>query len=192
MNVYGQLKEKVDFPDYLEVVGKMWFKEKDGKGVEFSHVWDEDVFRFSVSLDQWLNGDQWKYINAELDREWISSSICKIKNFDEIQFRTHHVNVLTVNKRAFYILIIERMKMVKGLLSEDDRQTWITVDEFKKRHQDVLSLSYEEANEMSLEEIKTMEAINERPADWDNEEEDKNREEFFKDYVDDEDDEEEE
>lgn len=40
--------------------------------------------------------------------------------------------------------------------------------EFQKKHQKILSLSYEEANEKSLVEAETMVAI-EEPWEWDDE-----------------------
>ncbi|MDR0298611.1 MAG: hypothetical protein LBI13_00770 [Streptococcaceae bacterium] len=187
MIVYGQLIRKADFTDYQQLAEKLWFDNKDGKEVEFSHVYQEETYTFQVSLDRWLNHDEgWEPINAELDREWLYSSVTTVKTFDELQFKTSHVEVLTADKRAFYILVVERMRLADGLISEDNRQTWITVEEFEARHQDVLSLSYDEANVMSLEEVKTMETVKERPTEWDTEEEKKNLEEFWEEIEDDE------
>ncbi|GAB2025729.1 hypothetical protein OfM1_18010 [Lactovum odontotermitis] len=179
MIIYGQIKYKKDFPDYNEIVEKMWFKKKDGRVIEFSHDWDNEDFTFSNSLDRWLNGDRWKDVDVELDREWIASSVTKIDDFDELQFITSHVDILTSDKRALFILIVERMRMVGGLISEDDKKTWITVEEFEKRHHDILSLTYDEADDISFKEIKTMVATRERPADWENGEEERNRAEYF-------------
>ena len=183
MFVYGQLKNKNEenFPWYNKIAEKMWFKEKDDKAVEYSHSSIPEVSGISLSLDRWLNHDErWiEFEKFELYREWIGSGITKIKNFNELQFITNHINILTDDRRAFYIFVIERMKQAEGLISEDDRQTWITVEEFEKRHQDILSLTYDEANEISLVEIKTMKAIKERRPDWDTEEEEKAREDFF-------------
>ena len=52
----------------------------------------------------------------------------------------------------------------------------IRIEEFKEKHQDILSLTFEEANEMSLEEIQTINAIDE-PL-W--EELDRRREEYIR------------
>lgn len=180
MNIYGQIRDKEHFfPGFQEVAEKIWFKEKNGKGVEFSHSWIPELFSIGLSLDKWLNDERWNKIDAPLDREMLESSITKIKEFDEVQFRTQHKDILTMDKRAFYIFVIEGMKLFGGLLSEDDRETWITVDEFEQRHQDILNLTYDEANEISLEEIKTMEAVKERSSDCNTEEEEKNQEEFY-------------
>ena len=58
-------------------------------------------------------------------------------------------------------MAIEIATIFNGQISEDDKKTWITIEEFKEKHQDILSLTFEEANEMSLEEIQTINAIDE-------------------------------
>lgn len=60
-----------------------------------------------------------------------------------------------------FIMAIEVATDIDGEISENNKQTWLTVDEFKNEHKDVLSLTYEEANDMSLEEVKVMKAIDE-------------------------------
>ena len=52
------------------------------------------------------------------------------------------------------------------------------MEEFKKRHEDILSMSYEQANEMSLEEIPFMDDV--RDPVW--EEDDRRNEEYIKIY----------
>ena len=49
--------------------------------------------------------------------------------------------------------------LVDGQISEDDKESWLSVEEFKNRHEDILSMSYEEANELSLEEIPFMDDV---------------------------------
>ena len=87
-----------------------------------------------------------------------------------------HLELLTLDKRAFYIMAIEIATIFDGQISEDDKKTWLTIEEFKKKHKDILSLTFEEANEMSLEEIQTIAAIDD-PI-W--EELDRKREEYIK------------
>ena len=74
-----------------------------------------------------------------------------------------------------YIMALEIATAIDGKISEDDKKTWLTIEEFKKKHQDILSLTFDEANEMSLEEIQTIDAIDD-PI-W--EELDKKREEYI-------------
>ena len=50
------------------------------------------------------------------------------------------------------------------------------MEEFKNRHEDILSMSYEEANELSLEEIPFMDDV--RDPVW--EEDDRRNEEYIK------------
>lgn len=48
---------------------------------------------------------------------------------------------------------------IDGQISEDDKESWLSVEEFKNRHKDIISMSYEEANELSLEEIPFMDDV---------------------------------
>ena len=65
---------------------------------------------------------------------------------------------------------------LKEGISEDDKESWLSVEEFKKRHEDILSMSYEEANELSLEEIPFMDDV--RDPVW--EEDDRRNEEYIR------------
>ena len=58
-----------------------------------------------------------------------------------------------------YIMAIEIATAIDGQISEDDKESWLSVEGFKKRHEDILSMSYEEANELSLEEIPFMDDV---------------------------------
>ena len=98
------------------------------------------------------------------------------ENGDCLRLVSTHLELLTLDKRAFYIMAIEIATTFNGQIIEDDKKTWITIEEFKEKHKDILSLTFEEANEMSLEEIQTMEAIDD-PI-W--EEFDRKREEYIK------------
>ncbi len=74
-----------------------------------------------------------------------------------------------------YIMAVEVASAIDGQISEDDKLTWIDVETFKELHKDVLSLTYDEAVEISLEELKTMVPV--RDPLW--EEEERLREEYI-------------
>ena len=73
-------------------------------------------------------------------------------------------------------MALEIATAIDGQISEDDKKTWVTIEEFKEKYEDILSLTFDGANEMSLEEIQTMDAIDD-PI-W--EELDRKREEYIK------------
>ena len=73
-------------------------------------------------------------------------------------------------------MAIEIATAIDGQISEDDKESWLSVEEFKKRHEDILSMSYEQANEMSLGEIPFMYDV--RDPVW--EEDDRRNEEYIK------------
>lgn len=66
---------------------------------------------------------------------------------------------MTVDKRAIYIMALEIAKVIDGQISEDDKASWLTIEEFKRKHEAILSLTFEEANELSLTEIQTMDVV---------------------------------
>ena len=73
-------------------------------------------------------------------------------------------------------MALEIAKVIDGQISEDDKESWLSVEEFKNRHEDILSMSYEQANELSLEEIPFMDDV--RDPVW--EEDDCRNEEYIK------------
>ena len=73
-------------------------------------------------------------------------------------------------------MAIEVASAIDGQISEDDKETWLNIEEFKTKHADLLHLTYDEAVDISLEEIKAMKAIDE-PL-W--EELDRKREEYIR------------
>ena len=50
-----------------------------------------------------------------------------------------------------YIMAVDVASAIDGQISEDDKETWVNVETFKELHKDVLSLTYDEAVEISLE-----------------------------------------
>lgn len=58
-------------------------------------------------------------------------------------------------------MALEIAKEVDGLISEDDQKTWITVQDFQRKHQNILNLTYDQANEQSFIEAKIMVAVEE-------------------------------
>ena len=174
----------------MEYPWKMWFKERNGVEVGFSFARDDD-FYFSVSLDKFSSNDErwgvtdfkigdnpwnsFKYEYLILDFEDSYESDGREKG-DYLRIITTHKDILTVDKRALYIMAIEVASAIDGQISEDDKETWLSVEEFKTKHKDLLNLAYDEAVDISLEEIKVLKAIDE-PL-W--EELDRKREEYIK------------
>ena len=75
-----------------------------------------------------------------------------------------------------YIMAVEVASAIDGQISEDDQETWMDVETFKELHKDVLSLSYDQATDISVEELKSLKLV-EDPL-WD--EEERLREEYIK------------
>ena len=191
--INGDYTRKVPF-GYRELAWKMWFKERNGKKISFSNVGNDEMlqndFYLSLRLDKWgASGSRWKdvkvkggsainsqkYENIDLDYEGNYESDGREKG-KYLRIASNYLDVLTVDKRAMYIMALEIATAIDGQISEDDKKTWLTIKEFKEKHEDILSLTFEEANEMSLEEIQTIDAIDD--SIW--EELDRKREEYIK------------
>ena len=191
--IKGNYAKKITFTT-RELVWKMWFKERSGKKIRYSNVGDDEMlqddFYFGVELRKWVSVDErWdkaSFIipsNPWLSLEYESITLEFEKTFitewrergDYLRIATSHIDVLTVDKRALYIMAVEVAGAIDGYISEDDKETWLDVETFKELHKDVLSLTYDEAVEISLEELKTMVPV--RDPLW--EEEERLREEYI-------------
>ena len=159
----------------MEFPWKMWFKERKGVEVSFSYARDDD-FYFSVSLDKFSSNDErWGVTDFKIgDNPWNSFKyeyiILDFENFyesdgrekgDYLRIISTHLDILTVDKRAMYIMAIEIASSIDGQISEDDKETWLSIGEFKMIHANLLQLSYDKAVDISLEELKVMEAVDE-------------------------------
>ena len=174
----------------MEYPWKMWFKERKGVKVGFSYALDDNFYlsltldKFSSNDERWgmadfrIGKDSWatfKRENLNLNFEDSYESDGREKG-DYLRIITTHKDILTVDKRALYIMAIEVASAIDGQISEDDKEGWMDVETFKELHKDVLSLTYDEAVEISLEELKTMIPV--RDPLW--EEEERLREEYIK------------
>ena len=191
--IKSDFTKKIDFTT-RELVWKMWFKERNGKKISFSNVGDDamlqDDFFFGVQFDKWRFKDKrWNHIPYDKSNPWNSFSDENIQlefendfitdgreRGENLRIATTHTDILTVDKRALYIMAIEVASVIDGQISEDDKETWLSVEEFKTKHKDLLNMTYDEAVDISLEEIKVLKAIDE-PL-W--EELDRKREEYIR------------
>ena len=158
----------------MEFPWKMWFKERKGVEVGFSYAFNENFYlsltldKFSSNDERWgmpdfsVGNDPWatfKRENLNLNFENSYESDGREKG-DCLRIITTHKDILTVDKRALYIMAIEVASVIDGQISEDDKETWLSV-EFKTKHKDLLNMTYDEAVDISLEELEIMEAVDE-------------------------------
>ena len=190
----GDYTKEIPF-DYLELAKRMWFESYQGEGIPLSYsgflqIRDGNDIAIHLKLNKQECDERWskvpiqegiKYrfysqIDEDLNLEFENAYVTDFReNGDCLRIASTHLELLTLDKRAFYIMAIEIATIFNGQISEDDKKTWITIEEFKEKHKDILSLTFEEANEMSLEEIQTIDAIDD-PI-W--EELDRKREEYI-------------
>jgi len=196
MKVYikGDYTKEIPF-DYMELAKRMWFEKKDGIEPDLSYAGylglPIDKLSIHLELDKETHGVRWRSVQIkegikydflshkceyiQLDYEDAIMSDFREKG-ECLRIASTHFDLLTVDKRAMYIMAIEIATAIDGQISEDDKESWLSVEEFKNRHEDILSMSYEEANELSLEEIPFMDDV--RDPVW--EEDDRRNEEYIK------------
>ena len=193
--IKGDYTKEIPF-DYLELAKRMWFESYQGEGISLSYsgflqIRDGNDIAIHLKLNKQDYDERWlcipiqegiKYrfysqIDEDLNLEFENAYVTDFReNGDCLRIASTHLELLTLDKRAFYIMAIEIATIFNGQISEDDKKTWLTIEEFKEKHQDILSITFDEANEMSLEEIRTIDAIDD-PI-W--EELDRKREEYIK------------
>ena len=170
----GDYTKKVPY-GYLELAGKMWFPEDEQ--ISYSNVGNNDAlqedFFSNLSLRKGTADKRWSSVPL---KEGVRRLFSHIKECIEINFEdavatdynekgdylrilTSHLEVLKVDKRAMYIMALEIAKVIDGQISENDKASWLTIEEFKRKHEAILSLTFEEANELSLTEIQTMDVV---------------------------------
>ncbi|EEY79618.1 MULTISPECIES: hypothetical protein [Streptococcus] len=193
--IKGDYTKEIPF-DYLELAKKMWFENYQGEGIPLSYsgflqIRDRNDIAIHLKLDKQDYDERWlhvpiqeglkyrfysqidEYLNLDYEDAYVTDFR---ENGDCLRLASTHLELLTLDKRAFYIMAIEIATIFNGQISEDDKKTWLTIEEFKEKHQDILSLTFDKANEMSLEEIQTIDAIDD-PI-W--EELDRKREDYIK------------
>lgn len=172
--IKGDYTKKIPY-GYLELAGKMWFPEDEQ--ISYSNAGNNDAlqedFFSNLSLRKSTADKRWSSVPL---KEGVRRLFSLIKECIEINFEdafatdynekgdylrilTSHLEVLTVDKRAMYIMALEIAKVIGGQISEDDKASWLTIEEFKRKHEAILSLTFEEANERSLVEIQTIDVV---------------------------------
>ena len=170
----GDYTKRVPY-GYLELAGKMWFPEDEQ--VSYSNAGNNDDlqedFFSNLSLRKGTADKRWSSVPL---KEGVRRLFSHLDECIEIEFEnafatdynekgdylrilTTHLEVVTVDKRAMYIMALEIAKVIDGQISEDNKASWLTIEEFKRKHEDILSLTFEEANELSLTEIQTMDVV---------------------------------
>lgn len=172
--IKGDYTKKIPY-GYLELTGKMWFPEDEQ--ISYSNAGDNDAlqedFSLNLSLRKSTADKRWSsvplkegvrslfsHIDECIDLEFENAFATDYnEKGDYLRILTKHIEVLTVDKRAMYIMAIEIATVIDGQISEDNKASWLTIEEFKRKHEAILSLTFEEANERSLAEIKTMDVV---------------------------------
>ena len=170
----GDYTKRVPY-GYLELAGKMWFPEDEQ--ISYSNAGNNDAlqedFFSNLSLRKGTADKRWSSVPL---KEGVRSLFSHIEECIEINFEdavatdfnekgdylrilTSHLEVLTIDKRAMYIMALEIAKVIDRQISEDGKNSWLTIEEFKRKHETILSLTFEEANELSLTEIQTMDVV---------------------------------
>lgn len=171
--IKSDFKKKITF-GYEELAHRMWTERINEKELSISHSGNDETLQDELFLglyhNKWDNDSRWRNEELVTLQSFLTTEpirmefeLARVSDYREtgecLIIASSHKDILTVDKRAFYIMAIEVTTALDGMISEDDKVTWLSVDEFKERHGDVLSLSFEEAHEMGLKEIFTIECV---------------------------------
>ena len=191
--IKSDFKKKITFTT-RELAWKMWFKEWNGHLITTSNVGDDEMLQddllFGVQFDKWrFKDERWNHIPYNKSDPWNSFSDENIQlefendfitdgreRGENLRIATTHTDILTIDKRAMYVMAVEVAGAIDGKISEDGKQTWIDVETFTELHKDILSLTYDQSTDISVGELKILEPV-EDPL-WD--EEERLREEYIK------------
>ena len=176
--IKGDYTKEIPF-NYLELAKRMWFESYRDKALSlsysgYSEIVEDDDLAIHLKLNKQECDERWsevpiqegikyrfysqidEYLNLDYEDAYVTDFR---ENGDCLRLASTHLELLTLDKRAFYIMAIEIATIFNGQISEDDKKKWLTVEEFKRKHEDILSLTFEEANELSLTEIQTMDVV---------------------------------
>ncbi|KXT69788.1 hypothetical protein [Streptococcus cristatus] len=178
--IKGDFTKEIPF-DYLDLAKRMWFESYQGEDIPISYsgyrrIREGNDLAIHLKLDKQDYDERWLHVpiqegikyrfysqideDLNLDFEGAYVTDCR-ENGDYLCLASTHLKLLTLDRRAMYIMAVEIATIFDGQISEDGKKSWISVEEFKARHSDTLSLTFEEANEKSLEEIRTIDPTEE-------------------------------
>lgn len=150
--IKGDYTKEIPF-NYLELAKRMWFETYQGEGIPLSYsgfrqIRDRNDIAIHLKLDKQDYDERWlhvpiqegiKYrffsqIDEELNLDYEDAYVTDFRENGEcLRLASTHLELLTLDKRAFYIMAIEIATIFNGQMSEDDKKTWLTVEEFKKK-----------------------------------------------------------
>ena len=174
--IKGDLSRNILF-DYLYLAHKMWFDKKDGKELQFGYGGRIEPFMDDPTINLILYKEdhdvRWRNVTYKEGISYFESHMVEyiclgfedapatnyMKKGEHLRIVSSHLDLLTVDKRAMIIMAIEVAQAIDGYISEDRKTSWLSVEDFKKKHIDVLSMTYEEANELSLQEISSIDVV---------------------------------
>lgn len=153
--------------DYRDLAQEMYFKDEN---IEISHYGNNEMLwgeysNFSVNLDKWLVDKRWKKIDGPVSITQPQSNINRISNTDIILAWTDNVEVTTMDQRAHYRMNYRITQELAGMISEDEKVSWMTPEAYYDLHKEIIEMSFEVANAISLKEVLTIE-LNEEPGNY--------------------------
>lgn len=148
MRFFLKTTGKTCLPTADELVAKMW---KDG--VNVSRVgWQESLREstgLTLSWDKWLDDKRWS--GNSQSKEHIYFEVVTLNSNLHLVFVEVDEDACLVDIRAVHKAVIHIAERCCAKISID-QTTWIDVDEYRQEAKEYIQLSFEEANERSLQE----------------------------------------
>lgn len=123
-----------------------------GKNPWFNHFGDGESFRKELDIGLGILptdfNEKWK----DTHKGWgpVMINVKKMQDRPELLVITDFIEELPYNQKAFYNMTYYVATHVGGMITDRNRQEWITPDEFKKLHQSIME---EDFNQLLYESI---------------------------------------
>ena len=125
-----------------------WISHTDGN-TAFNCLSD---FAFSLFPSD-FNKD-WKYVNARWNASYMHVHKTNDPNISAIF--TGFDDELAINQKGFYNLVLYIATKLDGLISEDNRISWISTEQFQNKHRDIMNLPFNLALQKSIDKGRTV------------------------------------
>lgn len=151
MKAYIKLKINNINITYQKLGKQIW--GVPGENPWFNHFGDGKRFRKELDIGLGiLPGDfDEKWIGADVGWNPVIINVKKMQDRPELLVITDFIEELPYNQKAFYNMTYYVATHVGGMITDRNRQEWITPDEFKRHHQDIMEKDFEQLLSESIE-----------------------------------------
>jgi len=141
--------------DFTQLAEHMWFKTYLGESLVFSHYGTDQILnvdhRAWYAWNKSFNDSRWEKFDVQWSMENIEFIPFK-KAKTDLYVQTTHKNILSVDRRALARFVYALTSPYNAQISADNGETWQNPEAFKAENVQIMTMSFEDANRISLNE----------------------------------------